>query len=159
MILDSAAERYALLERSKTIAMIGASDKPLRPSYTVFSYLRVQGRYEVAPINPTIKAIDGVKAYPSLAAYAAENGAPDIVDVFRKSSEVLEVVKDAIAAGAKSVWFQYGVINPEAIEMADKAGLKVVVDRCLKVESARFNGGLATSGLNSGTISSRWNKL
>ena len=158
MILESAAERYALLERSNSIAMIGASDKPLRPSYTVFSYLRTQGRYRVAPINPTIEAIDGVKSYASLAAYAAENGAPDIVDVFRKPSEVLEVVKDAIAAGAKSVWFQYGVINPEAIDLADKAGLDVVVDRCLKVESARFNGGLATSGLNSGSLSSRWKK-
>ncbi|MFN2527549.1 MAG: CoA-binding protein [Candidatus Baltobacteraceae bacterium] len=158
MILESAAERYALLERSKTIAMIGASDKPLRPSYTVFSYLRTQGRYQVAPINPTIAAIDGVKSYASLAAYAAENGAPDIVDVFRKPSEVLEVVKDAIAAGAKSVWFQYGVINQGAIDLADKAGLDVVVDRCLKVESARFNGGLATGGLNSGSLSSRWKK-
>jgi len=158
MILESTAEQYALLQRSATVAMIGASDKPLRPSYTVFSYLRTQGRYRVAPINPTIAAIDGIKSYASLAAYAAENGPPDIVDVFRKPSEVVEVVKDAIAAGAKSVWFQYGVINREATDLADKAGLDVVVDRCLKVESARFNGGLATSGLNSGSLGSRWQK-
>lgn len=156
MILVTPAQRHALLERTKTIAMIGASDKPLRPSYTVFSYLRTQGRYEVTPINPTLQSIDGVGAFPSLAAYAAAHGAPDMVDVFRKPSEVVEVVKDAIAAGARSIWFQYGVINQEAIRMADEAGLDVVVDRCLKVESARFNGGLATSGLNSGVISSRW---
>jgi len=86
---------------------------------------------------------------------AAEHGAPDIVDVFRKPSEVVAVVRDAIAAGAKAIWFQYGVINEEAIAIADAAGLFVVVDRCLKVESARFNGGLATSGLNSGLITSR----
>ena len=156
MILATISERYALLARTKTIAMIGASDKPLRPSYTVFSYLRTQGVYDVAPINPTIAAIDGVTAYPSLAAYAREHGAPDMVDVFRKPSEVVDVVKEAIAVHAKSVWFQYGVINEEAIRMADDAGLDVVVDRCLKVESARFNGGLAAAGLNSGTITSRW---
>ncbi len=155
MILETVAQRQALLARSKTVAMVGASPNPLRPSYTVFSYLRTQGRFEVTPINPTIAAIDGVKAYPSLAAYAAERGAPDIVDVFRKPSEVVELAREAIAAGAKAIWFQYGVINPQAIELADAAGLDVVVDRCIKVESARFNGGLATNGLNSGLITSR----
>ncbi len=155
MILETPAQRRALLERGKTVAVVGASANPLRPSYTVFSYLRTQGRFEVSPINPTIAAIDGVPAYPSLAAYAAERGAPDIVDVFRRPSEVLEVAREAIAAGAKSIWFQYGVINQEAIDLASGAGLDVVVDRCIKVESARFNGGLATSGLNSGLISSR----
>jgi len=155
MILATIAERQDLLARSKTIAMVGASANPLRPSYTVFSYLRTQGRFTVTPINPTITAIDGVKAYPSLAAYAAEHGAPDIVDVFRKPSEVVELAREAIAAGAKAIWFQYGVVNQEAIDLADRAGLDVVVDRCIKVESARFNGGLATSGLNSGLITSR----
>jgi predicted CoA-binding protein len=155
MIVDTVSGRKALLERSKTVAMVGASANPLRPSYTVFSYLRTQGRLEVTPINPTIKEIDGVKAYPSLAEYAKERGAPDIVDVFRKPSEVVDVVREAIAAGAKCVWFQYGVINQEAIDMADEAGLAVVVDRCIKVENARLNGGLSTSGLNSGVITSR----
>lgn len=135
--------------------MVGASANPLRPSYTVFSYLRTQGRFHVTPINPTIAGINGVKAYPSLAAYAAENGAPDIVDVFRKPTEVVELAREAIAAGAKAIWFQYGVINQEAIALADAAGLDIVVDRCLKVESARFNGGLAANGLNSGLITSR----
>ena len=121
----------------------------------MFSYLRTKGRFKVTPINPTLSAIDGVKAYPSLAAYAAERGAPDIVDVFRRPDEAPGVVREAIAAGAKAIWFQYGVINEEAIRLADEAGLDVVVDRCLKVESARFDGGLAISGLNSGLISSR----
>lgn len=135
--------------------MIGASANPLRPSYTVFSYLRTMTPFDVTPINPAITAIDGVKAYPSIAAYAAEHGAPDIVDVFRRPSEAVEVVREAIAAGAKAVWFQYGVINEEAIRLADDAGLAVVVDRCIKVEWARLSGGLSTSGLNSGLITSR----
>jgi predicted CoA-binding protein len=155
MILETPAQRRALLDRSTSVAMVGASANPLRPSYTVFSYLRTQGRFDVAPINPTITSIDGVPVYPSLAAYAAEHGAPDIVDVFRRPSEVLELTREAIAAGAKSIWFQYGVVNQEAIDLAAEAGLDVVVDRCIKVESARFNGGLATNGLNSGLISSR----
>ena len=155
MILDTVSARRDLLLSSKTVAMVGASANVLRPSYTVFSYLRTQSPYRVTPINPTISGIDGVKAYPSLAAYAAECGAPDIVDVFRKPSEVAEVVRDAISIGAKAVWFQYGVINQEAIRLADEAGLSVVVDRCIKVEFARNNGGLSTSGLNSGLITSR----
>ncbi|MDQ6933316.1 MAG: CoA-binding protein [Candidatus Eremiobacteraeota bacterium] len=155
MILDSIAARRALLEGSRTVAMVGASDKPLRPSYTVFSYLRTQGRFAVAPINPTLHSIDGVKAYPSLRAYVAECGTPDIVDVFRKPAEVVAVAREAIENGAKAIWFQYGVINQQAIALADEAGLAVVVDRCLKVESARYNGGLSTSGLNSGLLTSR----
>jgi predicted CoA-binding protein len=155
MIINTVSARRDLLERSKRVAMVGASANSLRPSYTVFSYLRTQSPFELAPVNPTISEIDGVKAYPSLAAYAAEHGAPDIVDVFRKPSELVEVVRDAIAAGAKAIWFQYGVINEEAIRMADEAGLNVVVDRCMKVEFARLNGGLSTSGLNSGLITSR----
>jgi hypothetical protein len=155
MIVDTVGARRDLLERSKTVAMIGASSNPLRPSYTVFSYLRTMTPFEVTPINPTLSAIDGVKAYPSLSAYAAEHGAPDIVDVFRKPSEVVDVVREAIAVGTKAVWFQYGIINEEAIRMAGEAGLDVVVDRCIKVEWARLSGGLSTSGLNSGLITSR----
>lgn len=155
MILDTVAKRRDLLEHSKTVAMIGASANPLRPSYTVFSYLRTMTPFGVTPINPTLTEIDGVKAYPSLAAYAQEHGEPDIVDVFRKPSEVVEVVREAIAVGAKCVWFQYGIINEEAISLANEAGLAVVVDRCIKVEWARLSGGLSTSGLNSGLITSR----
>lgn len=155
MILQTPAERRALLDRSRTVAMVGASSNPSRPSYFVFSYLRTRGRLEITPINPTIQQIDGVRAYPSLAAYAAERGAPDIVDVFRKPEEAPQVARDAVAAGAKAIWFQYGVINDEAIRIADDAGLDVVVDRCIKVESARFDGGLALGGMNTGVLTAR----
>jgi len=155
VILHTVSERRELLARSKTVAMVGASANAVRPSYFVFSYLRTKGRLDVTPINPTLNAIDGVKAYPSLAAYAAERGAPDIVDVFRKPAEALQTTREAIAVGAKAIWFQYGVINEEAIALADAAGLDVIVDRCIKVESARFDGGLTIGGMNSGIISSR----
>jgi predicted CoA-binding protein len=155
MILTTVAERRSLLAGARTVALVGASNNPVRPSYFVFSYLRTKAKFTIAPINPAIDAIDGIRAYPSLAAYAAENGPPDIVDVFRKPAEAPGVAREAIAVGAKAIWFQYGVINDEAIALADQAGLDVVVDRCIKVESARFDGGLAIGGLNSGLITSR----
>ncbi len=155
MILTTVGARRALLDRSRTIALVGASPKPTRPSYFVFSYLRTRGKFAVAPINPAVDEIDGVRAYPSLAAYTAALGPPDIVDVFRKPADALEVTREAIACGAKAIWYQYGVINDEAIRLADAAGLAVVIDRCLKVESARFDGGLSLAGLDSGLITSR----
>jgi predicted CoA-binding protein len=155
VILETAAERRELLDRSHTVAMVGASPNPTRPSYFVFSYLRTRGKFDVTPINPATAEIDGVKSYPSLAAYAAENGPPDIVDVFRKADDAPQVAREAIAAGAKAIWFQYGVINDEAIRLADEAGLTVVVDRCIKVESARFDGGLSLSGMNTGVLTAK----
>jgi predicted CoA-binding protein len=155
VILVTVSQRRALLARSRTVAMVGASPNPTRPSYFVFSYLRTKGVLDVYPINPATSAIDGVTAYPTLAAFAAERGAPDIVDVFRKAADAPTVARDAVAAGAKAIWFQYGVINDEAIRIADEAGLDVVVDRCIKVECARFDGGLSIGGLNSGLISSK----
>lgn len=155
MILTTAAQRRELLDRARTIAMVGASANAARPSYFVFSYLRTRGRYAVAPINPTIGAIDGIRAYPSLAAYAAEHGGPDIVDVFRRPEEAPQVARDAVAAGARAIWFQYGVVNDDAIRLADEAGLDVVVDRCMKVEVARFSGGLALGGVNTGVLSAK----
>jgi len=155
VILTTVAQRRALLERTHTLAMVGASPSPTRPSYFVFSYLRTKGRMRIAAINPNAREIDGVAAFPSLAAYAAECGAPDLVDVFRRPNEAAAVAREAIAVGAKAIWFQYGVIDAEAIRLADKAGLDVVVDRCIKVESARFDGGLAAGGLNSGLITSK----
>jgi uncharacterized protein len=155
MILETVSQRRDLLARSRTVAMVGASPNPTRPSYFVFSYLRTKGRLKVSPINPSVTEIDGVKAYPSLEAFAAEHGPPDIVDVFRKPADAPQVVRDAIAVEAKAIWFQYGVINDEAIRLAAEAGMDVVVDRCIKVESARFDGGLSVGGLNSGLITSR----
>jgi predicted CoA-binding protein len=154
LILTTPAQRRALVESSKVVFIVGASAKHVRPSYFVYRYLSTHG-FVVYPINPGYAEIDGAKCYPTMAACAADHGAPDIVDVFRKAEEVVLVVRDAFAVGAKAVWFQYGVINNEAIRLADSAGLAVVVDRCMKVETARLNGGLTTAGMNSGIITSK----
>jgi uncharacterized protein len=154
-VLHSMNARRDLLARSKTVVLVGASANPTRPSYFVFSYLRTKHHFTIAPINPALTEIDGIQAYPSLAAYALEHGSPDIVDIFRKPTEAPQITREAIAIGAKAIWFQYGVINEEAVALADAAGLDVVVDRCIKVESARFDGGLTIGGMNSGIISSR----
>lgn len=154
MILTTPQERRALLDRSKKVFVVGASANHVRPSYFVYRYLATHG-FDVFPVNPKYTDIDGAKSFPTLAACAAEHGPPDIVDVFRKAEEVVAIARDAIAVGAKAIWFQYGVINDEAIALADKAGLDVVFDRCMKVEHARFAGGLTTAGMNSGVISSK----
>ncbi len=138
MILEADAALGALLARAHTIALVGASPKPERPSHDVFLRLRADGRFDVAPINPGVGTIAGVTTFPSLAAYAAARGAPDIVDVFRRASAAPRVTREAILVGAKAIWFQFGVANDEAIKLADDAGLDVVVDRCLKIEAARF---------------------
>ena len=155
MILTTAGQRRDLLASARLVAVFGASAKPLRASYFVYKYLRAHG-LEAYGVNPSYSDIDGVPCYPTLAAFAAALGPPDIVDVFRKASETPGVAREAFAVGAKAIWFQYGVINDEAIKIADDAGLTVVVDRCMKVEHARFHGGLSTAGMNSGVISSRW---
>jgi predicted CoA-binding protein len=138
VIVSTDAEIRALLERSKTIAVVGASPNPARPSRDVFDALVATGRYAVAPINPAVTEIAGVPAFPTLDAYAAQHGAPDIVDVFRNPADAPDVTREAIAAGAKSIWFQLGVVNADAIAAADAAGLDVVVDRCTKIEIARL---------------------
>jgi len=154
LILRTPAERRELLDRTKTVFMIGASPSHVRPSYFVYRYLQSHG-FEVYGVNPNTASIDGDTCYRSLAACAQVHGAPDVVDVFRRKEEVVAVARDAIAVGAKAIWFQYGVINEEAIRIADEAGLTVVYDRCMKVEHARFHGGLTMTGMNSGVISSR----
>jgi len=138
VILESSTALDDLLRRSRTIAIVGASPNPARPSHDVFTRLRAMNRFDVTPINPGIATIDGVTAFGSLSAYAADQGAPDIVDVFRRASEAPTVARDAVAIGAKAIWFQYGVVNAEAIALADAAGLDVVVDRCLKIEAIRL---------------------
>jgi predicted CoA-binding protein len=138
MILTSDGQLRALLERSRTIAMVGASPNPARPSKGVFDALVHGGRFTVTPINPAIAELDGVPAFPTLDAYAAQRGAPDLVDVFRNPADAPDVARETIAAGAKAIWFQLGVVNDAAIAAADAAGLDVVVDRCIKIEIARL---------------------
>ena len=126
----------ALLKQARTIAMIGASDNPARASYGVMEYLQKQG-YRVIPINPTITGehIHGEFVFREL----SQVGDPiDIVDIFRNSEAAGEAVDQAIEAGAKAVWMQLGVINAEAAARAEAAGLKVVMDRCPKIEIPRL---------------------
>jgi predicted CoA-binding protein len=132
---DDAAVRR-LLSGKPRIAMVGASDNPARDSHRVFLYM-VQHGYAVTPVNPMTPTVHGVATVPDLRAAAAQ-GPIDIVDVFRAADQVGPVVDEAIAVGAKALWFQFGVVNPPAIEKAVKAGLTVVVDRCIKVEHARL---------------------
>jgi predicted CoA-binding protein len=138
VLVKTDAEIKALLERSNSVAVVGASANPARPSKDVFDSLVHGKRFAPTPINPTLTEIDGIPAFPTLAAFAEKHGPPDIVDVFRNPAEAPEVAREAIAAGAKSIWFQLGVVNDDAIAAADAAGLDVVVDRCLKIEIARL---------------------
>ena len=144
-------ERLAILREAKTVALVGVSPNPLRSSNFVATYL-TRTSYTMWPVNPHADEILGLKAYPSLADLP---GPPDIVDCFRKASELPQVVEEAIAVGAKVVWFQLGLRNDEAAAMAVAAGLKVVQDRCLKIEHARFAGGLHLAGFDTGVITSK----
>ncbi|HKX21770.1 MAG TPA: CoA-binding protein [Rhizorhapis sp.] len=125
-----------LLRETSTIAMIGASDDPMRPSYGVMAFLQKQG-YRVLPVNPTIAGehVHGEFVWASL----DQIGVPiDMVDIFRRSDAAGEAVDAAIKAGAKSVWMQIGVINEEAARRAEAAGLKVVMNHCPKIEISRL---------------------
>ena len=147
----TSADRIRILERYRRIAMVGLSSNPFRPSHFAAIYLLAQG-YDVIPVNPREKEVLGRMSYPSL------DGVPgpiEIVDIFREPAAVPAIVDQAIARGAKVVWMQLGVIHEEAAERARQAGLEVVMDRCMKIEHARFFGGLSTIGLNTGVVSSK----
>jgi predicted CoA-binding protein len=136
MPLTNDADIKALLEQTRTIALVGASDRPDRPSYRVMATLQAHG-YRVIPVNPQITGehLHGEFVFRDL----AQLGDPiDMVDIFRNSAAAGEAVDQAIAAGAKSVWMQLGVINQEAAARAEAAGLKVVMDRCPAIELPRL---------------------
>lgn len=127
----------ALLEQVRTIAMVGASDRPDRPSYGVMETLQAHG-YRVIPVNPQITGehIHGEFVFRDL----LQLGDPiDLVDIFRNSAAAGEAVDQAIAVGAKAVWMQLGVVNPEAAARAEAAGLAVVMDRCPAIELRRLD--------------------
>jgi predicted CoA-binding protein len=149
----SAAERRRILRSARTIAVVGASSNPARASNFVLTYLLSSSAdYEVWPISPREDAILGVRTYPSLAELPGE---PDIVDAFRRVDALPDVAREAVAAGAKVFWMQLGLHSDEAVEIAYSAGLQVVSNRCVKIEHARFHGGLHLAGFDTGVISSR----
>jgi predicted CoA-binding protein len=147
----TAADRIRILERYKHIAMVGLSSNPFRPSHFAAIYMLSQG-YDVMPVNPREKEVLGRRSYASLRDVP---GPIEIVDIFREPTAVPQIVEEAIAVGAKVIWMQLGVVHDDAAERARQAGLEVVMDRCVKIEHARFFGGLSTLGLNTGVISSQ----
>ena len=148
----SAKERAQILQKAKTIAIVGASPNPARSSYFVATYLQQSSDYELYFVNPNATEILGQKVYPDLASLPV---VPDIVDVFRRASDIPQVIDDAIAIGAKTVWVQLGIWNEEAAFYGESKGLTIVMDRCIKVEHARFHGGLHLLGFDTGQITSR----
>jgi predicted CoA-binding protein len=144
-------DRLRILEKYRRVAMVGLSSNPFRPSHYAAIYLIAEG-YDVIPVNPREKEILGRKSYPSLAAIP---GGVEIVDIFREPSAVPAIVEEAIAIHAKVIWMQLGVIDEASAEVAHNAGLEVVMDRCMKIEHARFFGGLNNIGMNTSVITSR----
>lgn len=147
-----AAQRLEILRETKTIAIVGASNKPSRASYFVATYLLSSSRYKVYFINPVLDEILGQPVYKSLADLPET---PDLVEVFRKHDDLPGVLDEALAVGAKTLWLQLGSWHEEVAHRAEAAGLNVVMDRCVKIEHARFHGGLRLAGFNTGVISSK----
>lgn len=152
----SAPERLSILHGSQSVAIVGMSDKPARASYFVSTYLLSSSHYTVYFVNP-ILAAKGVEVLgqPVYASLADLPEVPDVVDVFRKHDDLPEVAREAVEIGAKTLWLQLGSWNEEAAAIAEDAGLNVVMDRCVKIEHARFHGGLHLAGFNTGVISSK----
>jgi len=148
----SAKERLRILRDAQSIAIVGASPNPARSSYFVGTYLQQSSDYRVYFVNPNATEILGQPAYPDLASLPE---VPDIVDVFRKASDLPAVIDDVLAVGAAVVWAQLGIWNEDAARDGESKGLTVVMDRCLKIEHARFHGGLHLMGFDTGQISAR----
>ena len=133
----SDAEIRDLLLSVRRIAMIGASSNPARPSNEVFRYLVAAG-YDVVPVSPTETEVEGVTAYPTLAEAVAATGPFDMVDVFRRADFCPDHAREAVAAGARCLWLQLGIVSGEAARIAVAGGLAVVMDRCTKIEVGRL---------------------
>lgn len=144
-------ERIRRALRQKRIAIVGMSGNELRASNFVGFYLDRHG-YEVIPVNPREESIYGLVSYPSLKDIP---GPVDVVDVFRAPEAVPAIAREAAEIGAKFLWLQFGVISEEGIRIAEEAGLEVIVDRCMKIEHARYHGRMHWLGFNRGTISAR----
>jgi predicted CoA-binding protein len=146
---DPAVIKAALRERR--IAVVGLSANELRPSHYVGYYLKRHG-YEVVPVNPREREVLGLPCYPSLAEVPGDIG---VVDVFREPAAVPAIAREAVARGARFLWLQFGVISEEGVRIALDGGLQVIVDRCIKIEHARYQGRMHVLGFNTGVISAQ----
>lgn len=155
-----AVERLNILRNVKTIAIVGASDKLKRASYFVSTYLLASSTYDVYFVNPILAEKGGeILGHP---VYASLEDIPvqiDMVDVFRRAEDTPEIAREAAAIGAKYFWLQLGIWSDEAAGVAEDLGMTVVMDRCVKIEHARFHGGLNLAGFNTGVISSKRQRL
>ena len=147
-----AKARQRILNNAKSVAIIGMSPNAARSSYFVGTYVLQSSNYRVYFVNPNATEILGQKVYPDLASLPE---VPDIVDVFRKASDIPAVIDDVLAVGAPTIWVQLGIYNEEAARYGEEKGLNVVMDRCIKVEHARFHGGLHLLGFDTGVISAK----
>jgi predicted CoA-binding protein len=148
---DDITSLRRILRECRTIAVVGLSADWFRPSYFAAKYMQQHG-FRIVPVNPRYAEILGETCYPDLLAI------PDpveMVDVFRRSDDVMPIAEQAIAIGARCLWQQIGVNNLAAAELARQAGLATVIDRCVKIEHARLFGGLHWAGVNTGVISAR----
>ena len=148
---DNIASLRRILSHCRTIAVVGLSAEWHRPSYFAAKYMQQHG-YRVIPVNPRYEQILGERCYASL------SDIPDpvhMVDVFRRSEDVLPFAQQAVQIGAKCLWQQIGVVNAQAAKVAQDAGLDSVMNRCVKIEHARLFGGLHWAGVNTGVVSAR----
>ena len=148
---DDIASLRRILRTSRTIAVVGLSADWFRPSYFAAKYMQEHG-YRIVPVNPRYQTILGERCHATLETIEVP---VDIVDVFRKTEDVLPIAEQAVAIRAKCLWQQIGVKNEQAARLAAAAGLEVVMDRCVKIEHARLFGGLNWAGVNTGVISAR----
>lgn len=149
----TARERLAIIQASRSVALVGVSSKKERPSNFVATYLVSSSTdFDVYFVNPNETEILGRPSFPTLADVPET---PDIVDVFRAPRHCPEIARQAVEKGAKTLWLQLGIWSPEAARIALDGGLSVVMDRCLKIEHARFHGGLHLAGFDTGVISAR----
>ena len=139
MTIEDDVELRNILKSVRTVACVGVSSNPQKPSYGIFQYL-VEAGYHMVPVNPTTPDIMGRLTYPDVVSIPQKI---DVVQVFRKPEDVPPVVEQAIRAAAKVVWMQEGIVNPQAARQAEEAGLKVVMDRCMMKTHQRLLGGLS----------------
>jgi uncharacterized protein len=149
----SAVRRQQILRSTRTVAVVGASPNPARASNFVATYLLASTDYDVHFVNPNATEILGRPVHPSLAELPV---VPDLVDVFRRREDLPGVLDDVLALdGVRTFWLQFGLFDEDVARKAEAAGLEVVMDRCLKVEHARFHGGLHIAGFDTGVISAQ----